>query len=198
MPGPARLVMAAVLLFIAAAVGVQLLRAEFDPRQAPLSHYLSGPYSAWLRAAYFTLATALVLLAGSLWRTLVPAARSGLACGLLACGGLALVATATWPGSSPGFPADALGEMLHGIAASAAFLLTGSAMVLQSSRLHRDRRWQAAATPLLVLAVAAFAALWLHTLWRALPRGASQKAVVLLYLAWLDAVAWRLRSQEPH
>ena len=39
----------------------------------------------------------------------------------------------------------------------------------------------------------AFAGLWLHALWKALPRGGSQKVVIALYLAWLGLAGWHLR-----
>jgi hypothetical protein len=184
----------ALLWFAATAIAVQAARPEYDWWQAPLSLYLSGPNSAWLRTAYYALGLAVLLLGVGLWRRLVPAARYVLVPVLLAGGGLALAVTATWPGASPGHPVGDAAAFVHGLSATASFLFVGVAMLLQSAALHRDPHWRALARPLLALAIAAFAGLWLHALCRGLPRGASQKAVIALYLLWLGAVAWRLRS----
>ncbi|WP_372017288.1 DUF998 domain-containing protein [Pseudoxanthomonas sp. 10H] len=192
LPGTAAFVL--VLLFCAGAIAVQAVRVEYDWWHAPLSFYLSGPDSAWLRAAYYGLALASVLLALGLRRALAPAARYALVPALLVGGGLSLAITATWPGASPGHPVSDAGALVHGLSAIASFLLVGVAMLLQSTSLHRDPHWRRAAAPLLALAVLAFAGLWLHALWKALPRGGSQKAVIALYAAWLGAVAWRLRT----
>jgi hypothetical protein len=183
-----------VVLFCIAALAVQVLRTEYDWWQAPLSFYLSGPHSAWLRAAYLGLALASMLLAIGLQRALAPAARYTLVPVLLVGGAAALAVTAAFPGPSPGHAVSDAGAFVHGLSAIASFLLVGTAMLLQSTSLHRDPHWHTVARPLLLLAALAFAGLWLHALWRALPRGGSQKAVIALYLAWLGTVAWRLRS----
>ena len=195
-PTPARLgtlVFGLVLVFCASAVAVQAARPEYDWWQAPLSFYLAGPNSAWLQAAYYGLALATVLLAAALQRSLVASARYILVPVLLVGGGLALAVTATWPGASPGYPASDAGAFIHGVSAIAAFLLVGTAMLLQSASLHRDPHWRAVARPLLVLAALAFAGLWLHALWKALPRGGSQKVVIALYLAWRGLAGGHLR-----
>lgn len=184
----------ALACFAVAGVGVQLLRIEHDWWQAPLSFYLSGPYSGWLRLAYALLGLAMAVLATGLWAALAPAARRQLVSVLLPLGGLALIATAYWPGPSPGHPVSDAGALVHGLAAMAAFLLVGAAMLLQSAVLRHDPYWRPVAAPLLAVAALAFAGLWLHALWRELPRGASQKAVIALYLLWLCGVALRLRS----
>ena len=67
--------LALVVLFCVAAATVHVQRPEHDGWHAPLSFYLSGPGSAWLRGAYYGLAAGVVLLAAGLWRTLAPAAR---------------------------------------------------------------------------------------------------------------------------
>lgn len=179
------LVLASVLHFLLAAVAVQFLRPEYDPWLAPLSLYLSGDHGLWLRGAYYGLALGVIALALALPRALAPPARYALVPVLLAAGGVALAVTATWPGPAPGHPVDALGALIHGISAMTSFLLVGTGMLLQSCALHRDTRWRGLARIALPLAVLAFGGLWLHALWRELPRGGSQKAVVALYLAWL-------------
>ena len=189
---PGLLVLASVLHFLVAAAAVNVLRAEYVASDAPLSLYLTGDYGAWLRAAYYGLSVGVVALGFALWRTLAPPARRVLVPVLLACGGVALAVTATWPGPAPGHPVTPLGELIHGISAITSFLLVGTAMLLQSFVLHRDPHWRPVAAVLLVLAVLAFGGLWLHALWRELQRGTSQKTVIALYLAWLGLAGWRL------
>ncbi len=183
-----------VVVFAATAVAVHFARPEYDGWHAPLSYYLAGPASAWLRGAYCGLSLGVVLLAAGLWCSLAPAARLQLVPVLFAAGGAALAVTAAWPGASPGYPVDDLGALIHGLSAMCSFLFVGVAMLLQSASLHRDPHWRPVAAPLLVLASLAFAGLWWHALDRSLPRGASQKAVIALYVLWLGTVAWRLRS----
>lgn len=197
LPQPAHagtLACTALLLFVIAAIAVQAARPEYDWWLAPLSFYLSGPHSGWLQLAYAGLGLATTVLGLGLRASLVPAARVRLVPLLLGAGGIALVVTAAWPGPSPGRPVSDGGVLIHGLAAMTAFLCVGTAMLLQSSVLHRDAHWRPLAWPLLALAAIAFAGLWLHALWRELPRGASQKAVIALYLLWLGAVALRLRA----
>ena len=191
------LVLVVLLGFCAVAVAVQAAWPEHHWWHAPLSFYLSGPHGLWLRAAYYGLAVAMVLLATGLWRTLAPAARQLLPPVLLACGGVALAVTATFPGPRPGHAVGELEAVVHGLSAIASFLFVGVAMLLQSASLHRDPHWRRLAWLLLPLAAIAFAGLWWHALDRSLPRGGSQKAVVALYLLWLGVAAWRLRSAAP-
>ncbi|UNK58695.1 DUF998 domain-containing protein [Pseudoxanthomonas daejeonensis] len=179
--------------FVLVAVAVQGARPEYDWWQAPLSFYLSGPNSLWLRTAYDGLAVAAVLLGVGLWRGLAPSARYVLAPALFVAGGVSLAVTATWPGASPDHAVGDFDAVVHGLSAIASFLFAGVAMLLQSASLHRDPHWRTIAPLLLALAALAFAALWLHALWRELPRGGSQKIVIALYLCWLFLAGWHLR-----
>lgn len=184
-------------LFIAAVVAVHVLRDDHDVWHAPLSFYLSGPHGHWLVAAYCVLGLGLVSLAFATRAATSVEARYALTPALFVGGALSLAVTAFWPGSAPGQPVDPPGDFVHRISAMCSFLFVGLGMLLQSLGLRRDPAWRGMAGPLLLLAVAAFAALWLHALWRALPRGASQKAVVALYLLWAAWLAWRLRALSP-
>lgn len=184
---------ATAVLFALAAVAVHLLRADLDGWRAPMSFYLSGDYGWLLQAAYVGLALGIAALAVGLWRALQPTARRGLSVGLLVAGLSALVVTALFPGWSPTRVPSDLERLLHGVSASMAFLCMGVAMLLQSLDFRRDPRWRGLARYFLWVAVLAFVALWLHVLWKALPRGASQKLVVALYLLWLGGAGWVLR-----
>lgn len=110
--------------------------------------------------------------------------------------GLCLSTTAyAWmdlPGAGP-----SLEGLVHGISAQGAFLFAATAMVLQAMALRRVPRWRAHARWLLPWALACFAAIWVLALWRELPRGLAQKAVIALIVGWLAAVvALRLADQR--
>ncbi len=85
-----------------------------------------------------------------------------------------------------------LAPLLHALFVQTAFLCATSAMLLQSAWLRRQAPWQGHAGTVLALAMAAFVALWVHVLWRAPPRGLTQTLAIVLILAWLLLVAYRL------
>ena len=68
-------------------------------------------------------------------------------------------------------------------------LLATTGLVLQALRLRRDPAWQAQARWLLPWALACFAAVWVLALWRDLPRGLAQKAVIAMIVGWLGTTA---------
>ena len=81
---------------------------------------------------------------------------------------------------------------VHGVAAQSAFLCTATAMLLQAWRLRGDTRWRCWFRPAFAYAALCFVLLWVQAFWRTLPRGLSQKALIVLMLGWLIAAAWRL------
>jgi len=86
---------------------------------------------------------------------------------------------------------------IHAVSAPLAFLGTTLGMLLQSWVLRRDPRWRGHFAMAFGLAVFCFVALWLHGLWRELPRGLSQKAVIAMILVWLALAAHWLRRTPP-
>ena len=187
----AAIALAGMLVFLATGIAAQGLRPELDWTRVPNSYYLIGPWGGMVRAGYCSLALALVLLGVSAYRTLSPATRSAAPLLLFVAGGAALALTAfattdTWnrPPTLHGY--------VHGVAAQAAFLCTAAAMLLQAWRLRDDARWRRWFRPAFTYAALCFVLLWVQAFWRALPRGLSQKLLILLILAWLLAAAWRL------
>lgn len=187
------LALAGVLVFALAGGAVQWLRGDLDWRATPLSFYLLGPYAAALQAAYLALACALAALACGYYRALAPTARSAAPLLLFLSGAAALIVVVLAP-TDPLHPAaPTLHGVVHVIAANAAFLCVGTAMLLQAWRLRGDPRWRAHAGWALALAALVFAAIWTLALWRTLPRGLVQKGVIALILLWLGAAAQALR-----
>lgn len=187
----AAIAIAGMLAFLATGVAAQGLRPELDWTRAPNSYYLIGPWGGMVRAGYYAMALALVLLGAGAYRTLAPTTRSAAPLLLFVAGGAALAVTAlahtdTWnrPPTLHGY--------VHGVAAQAAFLCTTTAMLLQSWRLRGNARWRRWFRPAFGWAALCFVLLWVQAFWRALPRGLSQKALILLILAWLLAAAWQL------
>ncbi|OOG43119.1 hypothetical protein B0E52_09180 [Rhodanobacter sp. C06] len=187
----AAIALAGMLVFLATGIAAQGLRPELDWTRVPNSYYLIGPWGGMVRTGYYAMALALILLGVGAYRTLSPATRSAAPLLLFVAGGIALAVTAlahtdTWnrPPTLHGY--------VHGVAAQAAFLCTATAMLLQSWRLRGDAHWRGWFRPAFAWAAMCFVLLWVQAFWRALPRGLSQKLLILLILAWLLAAAWRL------
>ncbi|WP_052107845.1 DUF998 domain-containing protein [Aerolutibacter daejeonensis] len=182
-------------VFAVACVAWQFLRPDLDWAAAPMSFYLLGPTGWGLQMAYVALAVAILTLAVGYYRHLPRNARSAAPGLLFAVGAVALVVTALARSNIPHAP-PTLEGWVHGTAANTAFLTVTTAMLLQSWWMRGlrgpARRWKVA----LGLASVCFAALWLHVLWRDLPRGAGQKALIALIVGWLGLSAHWLRRAE--
>ncbi|MDR6671858.1 DUF998 domain-containing protein [Xanthomonas sp. 1678] len=179
------------LSFLGTALALQLLRTDLHWQQATLSLYLHGPGGLLLRVVYVLLAAGIVALAAGLYAQAPPQARSAAPPLLFAVAALGLCGVAIGDSYLPQ-RAPLLAPLLHAVSAQTAFLCVTTAMLLQSAWLRRQPRWRGAAVALPALAVAAFVALWLHVLWRAPPRGLTQKLAIVLILAWLLLAAYRL------
>ncbi|MBO9874669.1 MULTISPECIES: DUF998 domain-containing protein [Xanthomonas] len=184
------------LLFLGVALALQVLRADLQWQQATLSQYLHGPGGLVLRTVYVLLAAAVMALAAGLYAQSPPRARSGAPVLLFGGAALGLCGVAIGDSYLPQ-RAPLLAPLVHGLSAQTAFLCATSAMLLQSAWLRGQAAWKGRAGPLLLLAVLAFAALWVHVLWRAPPRGLTQKLAIVLILAWLLPVAYRLWRPAP-
>ncbi len=185
----------AIVLFAVACTTAQGLRSDLDWVRAPLSFYLLGEYGWLVKGAYFALAAALVSLGIGYYRALAYTARSGAPRLLFVTGGAALAVTAVaeaGPGSG-----DSLETVIHVVAAGMAFLCVTVAMLLQSVRMRHDTAWRGRFLLAFCLGAACFAAMWIHALWREVPRGLSQKVVIALILAWLGLAAWWLQQHRP-
>lgn len=192
------IVLTGLLVFLFTAITVQVVHPSYDWAHAPLSFYLSGPHGVWLQSAYVALALAIALQSLRVWRVARHGIANTLALLLFCAGACGLVVTALYPGGSPAGAVPAFEHRVHLISALSAFGLTGLAMLLRGAL-----DWRAGGRMLLPLAILAFVCLLLHVGIRELPRGASQKAVIALYLLWLCIHSWRIDSvvrvgREPH
>lgn len=186
--------LAGVLVFLLVCTAVQGLRADLDWIAAPLSFYLVDAYGLWVRLAYSALSLSLAAIGIGYYQALSPQARSGAPLLLFVMAAAALATTA-WAETNRPWLAPTFEGYVHGIAAQAAFLCTTVAMLLQSWRLRGDAQWRERFAIAFGLALAGFAAMWVHALWREAPRGLGQKVVVVLILLWLGlAAAWLRRS----
>ncbi|MCI2245393.1 DUF998 domain-containing protein [Xanthomonas sp. PPL568] len=192
--GAAALLLA--LLFLGVALALQVVRTDLHWQQATLSQYLHGPGGLLLRTVYVLLAGAVMALAAGLYAQAPPRARSGAPVLLFYGAALGLCGVAVGDSYLPQ-RAPLLAPLVHGLSAQTAFLCATTAMLLQSAWLRRQQAWQRRAGRLLLLAVLAFVALWVHVLWRAPPRGLTQKLAIVLILAWLLPVAYRLWRPAP-
>lgn len=184
------------LAFVGVALALHWLRADLDWQRATLSLYLHGPGGLWLRCAYVLLAMGIVALAAGLYAQAAAAARSAAPPLLFVVAALGLCAVAIGDSYLPQ-AAPLLAPLVHALSAQTAFLCVTTAMLLQSAWLRAQPRWRGTATAALTLAALSFVALWVHVLWRAPPRGLTQKAAITLIVAWLLLVAYRLWRPAP-
>jgi hypothetical protein len=185
---------AGVAAFAIVCVAVQGLRADLDWIASPLSYYLTGAYGVPVQAVYVALSAALAALGVGFHRGLSREARSAAPLLLFAVAAVALTVTAASEAAKSHGERE-FWALVHGTAAQTTFLCVTVAMILQSLRMRLDARWRRRFVPALVLACVAFAALWLHVLDRALPRGLSQKtviALIVLWLGWASFALWRM------
>ena len=181
-----------VVVFALTAGILQSTRADLDPFVMPLSAYLRGPGGAWLRFAYYFMATGLACLAWVSYRVTREDLRSRLASVLFLIAAVTLpivAATVLYQQT----PQENLAQLIHGQAAQTTFLCLVMGMVLLSSRWVRDPRMHYMGYWGVVLAWAAFAQMWLLALWKGLPSGLMQKALIVLILLWLGWAARQLR-----
>lgn len=174
--------------FLAIALALQFLRPDLDWARTPLSFYLVGPYGPLLQSAYGLLSLGLIGLGVVAWRSGAAQARSAAPLLLFIVAGLALIITALAETPFPG-RAMTLQGFVHGLAAQTAFLCVTVAMLLQAWRWRADPGFRHRFAAAFSLAALCFLALWVHVLARELPRGASQKAVIVLIGLWLLLVS---------
>lgn len=179
------------LVFLFTAITVQALHPVYDWVQAPLSFYLSGPHGPWLQGAYAFLAAAISAQAWSSWRGERARMLNSVALLLFLGGAVALIITALYPGGSPAGSVSPFEHRLHTTSALLAFGLTGLGLLLRGAW-----DWRRGERVFLPLALLAGAMLLTHVFVRELPRGASQKLTIALYLLWLGLHAWRMPNRR--
>lgn len=186
-----------VAIFAIACGAAQFLRTDYNWVEVPLSFYVLGPYGGAVEASYFALAPGLTALGVGWYRALDRAARSAAPLLLFVIATVALCITAVEITDVPSGP-HTLHGVVHVIAAMTTFLCVTVAMLLQSWRLRFDPRWRSRFRSAFALALIAFIALWIDALAKTLPRGLSEKVVIVLILAWLWRAAWWLvRGARP-
>ncbi|MDR0181839.1 DUF998 domain-containing protein [Lysobacter arvi] len=182
-----------VVVFATVAGAMQFLRTDLDFVRATLSFYLLGPLGLWLQLAYLGLASSLALIGAGYHGAMTREARSTAALCLFLIGAIGVAVTAWAETDRGGGVALTVAAKIHAISAPLAFLGTTLGMLLQSWAFRRDPRWRQHFAMAFGLAAFCFAGLWLHALWRDLPRGLSQKAVIAAIVAWLVLAALWLR-----
>lgn len=192
--GVGTLAFACVLVFAAIAALLQGVRVDLDWVRAPLSFYLVGPHALWLQAAYVALAIALAALGAGYYAAIAPQHRSIVPMLLFVIGSAALAVTAMAETDLGSGRPLTLASRVHAIAAPVAFLGTTLGMLTQSWCFRTDPQWRNRFALAFGWAVVCFAALWIHALWRELPRGLSQKVVIVAILLWLALAAHWLRE----
>lgn len=180
-----------VATFAVACGAAQFLRADYDWQRVPLSFYALGAYGHMVETGYCVLAAGLAATGVGWYRALNRDARSAAPLLLFAAAAIALCITTFAFTDTPGGP-HTLHGFVHVIAAMTTFLCVTVAMLVQSWRLRSDPRWRPRFHSAFALALIAFIALWVDALVKTLPRGLSEKVVIVLILAWLWRAGWWL------
>ncbi|MCR6664317.1 MAG: DUF998 domain-containing protein [Luteimonas sp.] len=188
-----RLASAGIAWFVAAAVLLHVLRRGLDAVHSQMSLYLIGAWGPLLQSAYAGLSLSMIGLSIALYHSMPPAARSIAPILMCVLAGTCLTITAYARMDMPGVDATLEG-LIHGVTAQGAFLFATTGLVLQSLRFRHDPRWRRHARWLLPWAIACFAAVWVLALWRELPRGLAQKAVIAMIVGWLAASTYVLHK----
>lgn len=184
--------------FFGASLVLQFRRADYDWVGMPLSFYLLGPYSSWLIAGFFALAAGVFCVALGLHSSVEIAALRRTSLVLFAVDAVAICVVALVHTDTAANPVPTTHGMVHYVAATIAFLSVTLGMLTQSWRFRADPYWRRHFRIAFPLAAVTFAALWLYALWRALPRGAVEKAVILLIVLWLLLTSrWLMLTRHP-
>ncbi len=183
--------------FFGSSLALQFLRPDYDWVTSPLSFYLVGPDSPWLIAGFFTLALGVACVGLGLHRGLESPQLQRTALALFLVDSAAICVVALVQTDTPGGHGPTPHGVVHYIAATISFLSVTLGMLAQSWRFRADLHWRPHFLKAFVLAVVTFVALLLYGLWRELPRGAAEKAVILLIVLWLMLVSRWLTRLPP-
>ncbi|HEY3859333.1 MAG TPA: DUF998 domain-containing protein [Gammaproteobacteria bacterium] len=198
-PSPAvlgALALPSLSFFLGTSLALQYLRSDYDWVAAPLSFYLIGPYSAWLIAGFFALALGTLCVALGLRVSQEPAPFKRVAVALFVVDAVATCLVTFADTDLPGGPRHTAHGLLHYVFAATAFLSVSLGMLAQSWSFRRDDYWRRHFRTAFSLAVLTFAALCVYVLWRELPRGLSEKIVILLIVLWLlMAGRWLMQTR---
>lgn len=184
--------------FFVSSLVLQFLRPDYDWVNAPLSFYLVGPDSPWLIAGFFCLALGVFCVGLGLQRGLATPVLRRTALALFMVDAAAICVVALVQTDLPGGPDNPTPHgLVHYVAASIAFLSVTLGMLAQSWRFRDDQYWRGHFRKAFPLAVLTFAGLLIYVLWRELPRGAAEKAVILLIVLWLMLASRWLTRLPP-
>jgi len=203
-PSPAvlgALALPALMFFLGTSLALQYLRADYDWALAPLSFYLIGPYSGWLIGGFYALAFATLCVASGLHASQASLPLKRVALVLFVVDAIATCMVPLADTDLPGGPSHTVHGMVHYAVSATAFLSVTLAMLVQSWCFREDPYWRRHFRVALALAALSFVMLGTYVLWRGLPRGGAEKAVILLIVLWLlMAGRWlmltRLKTKE--
>jgi len=171
--------------YLTAAIALQILKPEFDPRFRFMSEYVFGPYGWLMSTTYFVLALGVLAAVASLrdahrWS---PSARLGL--GVLTVVAVAIAMAGVFRAGMPHLAAGAV--VFPGIA---------MATLLLSWSFRQAAGWRAIHAASLGLALGMLAAL-VPMVGGVGPPGLLQRTLLFLFLVWLSLVAHRRVTADP-
>jgi hypothetical protein len=188
------LALPALTLFLGTSLALQYLRVDYDWVTAPLSFYLIGPHDGWLIAGFYALALGTLCVALGLHASQAPVPLKRLALVLFIVDAIATCMVPLADTDLPGGPPHSVHGLVHYAVAATAFLSVTLGMLVQSWCFRQDPYWRRHFRKAFILAVFTFGMLCTYVLWRGLPRGASEKVVIVLWL--LVAGGWLMQTRS--
>lgn len=175
---------------------VQFLRTDLDWVTTEMSIYVLGPYGVWVQAAFIAPAPGLIALGVGWHRALDRSARSVMPSIFFVVTAAALCLMAVNAPDTTDWPVTVHGK-IHQWAAFAAFICVTTGMLVQSWRIRCDPRWRRYFLSAMVLASVTAVYFWIYALFKPIPRGVGEKAVIVLVLVWLWRAGWWLVRGRP-
>ncbi|GAC1623667.1 MAG: hypothetical protein NVS4B9_15140 [Ktedonobacteraceae bacterium] len=186
------LAMVGIGLFAGITVLFHLLRPDLDPISRYISEYAVGHYSFLMTIAFLALATGSLALCIALARGIPLAARSRSGLILLALWSLGGFIVSIFPTDLVNEPFTTHG-IIHGIAATGAFLSLCFSAVLMSQAFKHDKQWQAASRPGVLAGILLIILLLAFFLSPISLKGITERIFVGACLAWLTWLATKIR-----
>ena len=195
---PAVFASLAMACFVYAAVALltlHFLRPDYAPASNFISNYAVGRYG-WVMTSWFlAMSCGLLMLAAALYTDGLRSVIALLAIFLLVVAAIGLVVSAIYPTDAPGAPSTPTGA-IHDMSflVNVGSLLIATILLSVSFGMHPAwRSYRRTAWILTSLILAGFVIQFL-TLHKGMPYGLANRFFVVVLLAWLFALSFRLRA----
>ena len=185
-----RVVIGAVLYYVAATTLLHVLEPDMDPVANPMSAYVLTGSGTLMTTTYFVQAAALIALVDGLRRVLPRSMMQSIGFALFALAALAAATSGVFPGESP--PPHTLSGIIHLTGGVIYSFAIASAVVLTTLSMRKDARWGGAGALVTALAVGVVIGTALFPIMAASGAGLAQRISFAVTFAWMLVVAHQM------